>query len=215
MMMKLAGVVLLLAVIAFQNLQLKELRGWRSDVLVAVGDAVDIRDKKERLVPVKAKDAVLHIQSLGRFKSDAIRLRAEARAADAHNIIRVDGLVDATNKEQVHALQTELGALRGRYLDLLAHQRMRGGSSAAIDDSGGRGATPMPGLPDAGSRAARSAEADRLPDTGATGDRSSGDFSLAERYEASIYATQLDQLITAVIALGKIDPNTPEPEEAK
>lgn len=199
---KLIGVGLLLAALAWQTVALNGMRDWRDHVIAATAFAVDEDDSDRKLPKVSAKDVPQHILNLGNFKFAALRLREKARADDAQNVIDTGRKVTSINKEQVNAL-TNARADLDRHYDTLVAQRVLRGGSAAIGNPGGRGETDLPGLPAASIGAAGPSKENQLPATCPA----IADWSLDERYEASIYATQLDQLISAVEELAKINPN--------
>lgn len=200
---KLIGVGLLLGALAWQTFRVNALTDWRDHVITATAFAIDDDDGDAKLPKVATKDVPQHILNLGNFKFAALRLREKARADDAQNIIGTGRKVETTNQEQVNALSKSRADLDRQYSSLVATERLLRGGSAAIGNTGGRGETGLPGIPDASSRADGSAEADELPATCPVQDG----WQLADRYEASIYATNYDRLILAVEALGKIDPN--------
>jgi hypothetical protein len=187
---------------AWQTFRVDALRDWRDSVISATAAAIDEEPRDAKLPKVSAREVPEKITMLGNFRRDARFLREQARADDAQNIIDTGRKVDATNQEQVNALTKDRADLDRHYSTLVAQRVLRGGS-AAIGNSGGRGETGLPGISDASGRADGAAETDELP---ATCPAPEG-WQLADRYEASIYATQLDRLISANEALGRIDPN--------
>lgn len=199
---KCIGIGLLLAVLAWQTYRAETLGNWRADVIMATAFAIDA-DASDATVPkVVSRDVAQHIRNLGTFKRDVLRLREAARADDAQNIINTGRKVVATNQEQSSEFKLRIAGLDRVHSSLVAQRLLRGGS-AAIGNSGGRGETGLPGVSDASSRIDGPAEADEFPPSCPQRD----EWNLAERYEASVYATQLDQLISANEALAKIDPN--------
>lgn len=199
---KLIGLGLILAALAWQTFRVDALSDWRDSVISATAVAIDDEIDDATVPKVTAKQVAEEITKLGNFRRDARFLREQARADDAQNVIDTGRKVVATNQEQINALSKSRAELDRHYSTLVAQRVLRGGS-AAIGNTGGRGETGLPGIPVASGRADGAAETNELP---ATCPASEG-WQLADRYEASIYATNYDRLILAVEALGKIDPN--------
>lgn len=202
---KLIGVGLILAALAWQTFRVDALSDWRDSVISATAVAIDDVVDDATVPKLSAKQVPDKIAMLGNFRRDARFLREQARADDTQNVIDTGRKVVATNQEQINALSKSRAELDRHYSTLVAQRLLRGGS-AAIGNSGGRGETGVPGIPVASGRADGAAEANQLPATCPV------DWSLEERLEASGYALQLDQLISANEALAKIDPNGEPPK---
>jgi hypothetical protein len=91
------------------------------------------------------------------LQSDTRGKTAEAKAADAANVIRVERAQSSVSQETDRDYQAQLAALRRRY-DAL---RLRTGAAQA--NPGGGGGAPMPGVPSPAGRADAAAAQDGLP----------------------------------------------------
>lgn len=100
-----------------------------------------------------SQEAAAHAATISRVRQAS----AEAKAADAANVIRVERAQSALSQETDRDYQTQLAAVRRRY-DAL---RLRTGS--AETDPGGGGSAAMPGVPDPAGRADGAAAQDGLP----------------------------------------------------
>lgn len=205
---KLVGLGLLLAALGWQTFHLERLRQWRDSVLTATANALPEGSCKKPPCKVSQKQVVGIIDVFGNSYREAIAAREKARADDAQNVIDTGRKVDTTNQEQIDVQKKRISELTAHYTSLLATERLRRGSSAAIGNSGGRGETGVPSIPASPSRTDGAPEADKLPAFCPAADG----WELEDRYEASVYATNYDQLITAIEELAEIDPNGEPPK---
>lgn len=110
---------------------------------------------------------------------------AAARQNEVLRLARVRAEQERINNRAQEDFDRRFAALRARYDGLRRQSRKAAGSQG--------GAEPVPGLP--------------VPAFGADAEASSDGLSLEERYECSVTAIQLDELITWVEAQTSIDPN--------
>ena len=219
---KLIGVGLLLAMIAYQHFQIGNLRDWRDSVIVATTHAVDSKPVKGRpKPPVKAKDVVGWINTLGNFRRDAMTARATAKVSDLTHKIAVAGQVQTISKEVVDDYQSKQAAADVRAANLIALARagrmQHGGRSAAIINTGGRGEAHLSGVSGDPARADDPPAPDRLPDPicpdAAIPDAFlRAELTIKERREATGYALQLDALIIELEQLAQIDFTGAQPD---
>lgn len=220
---KLIGVGLLLAAIAYQHFTIGNLRDWRDSVIVATAHAVDSRPEAGKPKPaVKAKDVVGWINTLGNFRRDVLTARATAKVSDLTHKIAVAGEVKTISKEVVDDYQSKQAAADVRAANLIALARagrmQHGGRSAAIANSGGRGEAHLSGLSGDPARADDPPAPDGLPQPGPSDPVCPdptiiAELTIKERREATGYALQLDALITELERLGEIDFTGEQPEQ--
>lgn len=130
-----------------------------------------------------ANDA--NIKAHRQTKDNFRNAMADAQRREVFRLARVKAEQERINTDARISFDRRVAALRARY------DGLRGESGAGVAGSPIGVAVPsVPGSPSGTDEA-----------TGADG------FSLAERYEASIYATQLDELITWVAAQGAVRMN--------
>lgn len=214
---KLIGVGLLLAAIAYQHFQIVNLRDWRHQVIVATTHAVDSKPVKGEPKPtVKAKDVVGWINTLGNFRREAITARATAKVSDLTHSIAVAGEVRTISKEVVDDYQSKQAAADARAANLIALARagrMHGGRSAAIANNGGRGEAHLSGLSGNTARVDDPPAPDGLPHPICPDPAIIAELTIKERREATGYALQLDALITELERLAQIDFTGEQPDE--
>lgn len=151
------GVLLLVAVLVGLHW-----RGQRDDVVSAVSIAAHAVDAEKRPITLSPAGAIVQVRILGQFKDDALRVRAEAAAADAAHVNQVERKDAATITEvskdvlaQLDRTQDDLAASRA-----LAAQRLR--ALAARDLSSSGGAAAIAADPDAVCGAAFAASCDEV-----------------------------------------------------
>jgi hypothetical protein len=113
---------------------------------------------------------------------------AQAQAADAANVARVEAEQSAINERTADEYQTRIAAAR------TDAQRLRDYKTASADPSGS-GGTSVPRLPAPASGTAQAANEDRFPD--------------ADALTATEQAIQLDELIKWLRQQHALDPNSP------
>lgn len=137
--------------------------------------------KVDHLADLNAQNVAAHRQSKQNFRN----AMAEAQRLEQARLARVRAEQERINQHAQENSDHRLAALRARYDSL----RAQGRASVA----GAAGAEPMPGLP--------------TPAFGADAAPGPDGLSLSERYECSVSATQLDELITWVDAQSKVKVN--------
>ncbi len=193
---------------------------WQRHVLGAIAHAVDQRDGRGRLLPVKPKDAPAHILALGRVRADIKVARQTARAEDAAHSLKVERQDAAINRKEVDDLEQRLAAARSEAAALRRAYAARGGTDASVDGAAQRlrtevgatggdrrdgGASAMPGLSAARSPVDETAGADRLPEAATTGTVALEPMTIEERLLATEQAIRLDGLISAIEGFAKVD----------
>lgn len=126
--------------------------------------------------------------------------QAEAALQQTFRNARVKAQQERITTDAKAAADHRLADLRQRYERMLAQSRA-GAAGAA-------GSEPVPGVSAAAGGADETANANGLP----APDVASGELTLAERYQCSVAATQLDELISWVERQAAIDVNA-NPEE--
>lgn len=116
------------------------------------------------------------------------------------NIVRVDAVHDAINRENVSALHSEVAALR--YRAELLSGRLRAGQAAAT--AGSANGTGLPGTLPAGTRTAEATGDQGFPESAGAVCPVAGAMTIQERLIASEQAYQLDRLIDAVEAAASV-----------
>jgi hypothetical protein len=199
-------IILLVGLNIWHRSTISRLQTWQDQVLSAIGDAADLRDKKGNIVAAPAKDAAWHISNLGRFKNDAQLASAAARVSDLSNVIRVADVSKTISQEDLNAYQTKLAAVNSR-ADRLRYDLarvggvQRSGASATTDSVGGGGATHLPRLSNAAARVDAAPSDTRLLDPA----EDNAAFTIEQRRIASAQAEQLDALISHIARLSQID----------
>lgn len=193
--------------------QIAGLKSWQGDVLDAVAHAVDQRDAKGALLPVKAKDAVSHILNLGRFRTDAQAAKAKAAADDAAHALGVARQDEGINRKASDDYASRIASARAEAERLRVDQhpmddagRLRPAGGATASAGGGRGTADLSGLSAAGGGAAASAGADGLPASADQGTPAliCAPLDIDERLLATEQALQLDALIGAIEDFAKV-----------
>lgn len=123
------------------------------------------------------------------------------------NIVRVDAVHAAINRENVSALHSEVAALR--YRAELLSGRLRAGQAAA--PAGSADGAGLPGTVPAGTRVAEAAGDQGFPEAAGAVCPVTGSMTIQERLIASEQAYQLDRLIDAVEAAANVN-TSPEPQ---
>lgn len=208
-------VLAMAATIGWQQMTISQLRGWRGDVLDAVSHAVDQRDQKGRLLPIRSGQAVAHILSLGKFRADTLLAQAQAAADDATHSLSVERQDGAINRKSSHDFDQRIEAARARAAALDRQRTARlpargtdypdavGLRTDGPAADGGRGGseTDLPGLSVAGPEADAQARANGFPDAGCP----SQPMTMGERLLATEQAIQLDELITAIEQFSEVE----------
>lgn len=137
--------------------------------------------KVDRLTDLNAQNVAAHRQTKQHYRNAA----AEAQRLEALRLSRVKADQERINDRAQESYDRRVADLRSRYERLRAQGRASVASAA--------GAEPVPALPEPAFGADAAADPDGL--------------SLAERYECSATALQLDELITWVDAQTKVKVN--------
>lgn len=137
--------------------------------------------KLDRMTELRRIEADNHRKTKVAFS----QAMADALRNEKLRLARVKAAQERINHDREVRANERLAALRARY------DSLRGQSGKAVGSQGD--GQPMPGLP--------------VPAFGADEAAGADGLSLAERYECSVSATQLDELITWVEAQVAIDPN--------
>lgn len=191
----------------WQRGTIRDLRDWQTGVLEELARAVDQRDGKGRLLPVRAQDARAHIAHLGRFRIDVRTAQDQARADDAEHALASERAAATINRKaaddhlsQLADIRAEADRLRAALAAYPAADagRLRPDGPAG-NGHGGGGGPSMPGLAPARSGADAAPGAQGLPASACT------PMSIDERQLATEQATQLDNLIGAIEALAQED----------
>lgn len=135
----------------------------------------------EKMTELRRTEADNHRQT----KANFIAATAEALRLEKARLARVKAEQERINHDRETSANARLAALRDQR-DRLLSQARTGAASAA-------GGQPVPGLP--------------LPAFGADAATSENGLSLTERYECSVTAVQLDELISWVDAQAKVKVN--------
>lgn len=138
------------------------------------------------MTALRADEVRSHQQTKDNYRAAQL----DAARKDAFRLIRVKAEQERANHDREAAANASLDALRHKYERML--------SQARTGAAGAAGGQPMPGLP--------------TPAFGADAAAAEDGLSLAERYECSVSATQLDELISWVGAQAAIDVNS-SPED--
>lgn len=192
----------------WQRNTIADLKDWRAGVLEEIAQAVDQRNDKGQLLPVKAADARAHIASLGRFRTDVIAARLKAQADDSRAVLDAERENSTLTRKdaddylsQIAAIRAEADRLRANLAAARAAGGVRSTDRAAGTDSGGRGDAPVPGLSAARSGADAATEAAGLSPSG----DACTPMSIDERQDATEQAHQLDRLISSIEKLKAAD----------
>lgn len=137
--------------------------------------------KLDRMAELRRVEADNHRQT----KANFIAATAEALRLETARLARVKAEQERINHDREESANARLAALRDQRDRLLSQARARAASAA--------GGQPVPGLP--------------IPAFGADAAASEDGLSLAERYECSVSAVQLDELISWVDAQTKVKVN--------
>ncbi|BEV02188.1 hypothetical protein [Novosphingobium olei] len=135
----------------------------------------------DRMTALNASNVAAHRQTKQVFRN----AMAEARLLDQARLARVRAEQERINDHALEDYDRRMADLRARY------DRLRGQGGAGAASSAG--AKPMPGIPAPAAGSDEAASADGL--------------SLAERYECSATALQLDELISWVERQADVLPN--------
>jgi len=137
--------------------------------------------KVDRLADLNAQNVAAHRQTKQNFRN----AMAEAQRLEQARLARVRAEQERINERAQESYDRRVADLRTRYERLRAQGRA-GVASAA-------GAEPMPALPE--------------PAFGTDAEAGADGLSLSERYECSVTALQLDELISWVDAQTKVKVN--------
>ncbi len=183
----------------FQRETINDLRRWQASIVTATAQAVDQRDSKGALLPVRAKDVAAHIATLGRLKIDLAAAREKARADDAAHALASERQASSINRkgqddylDRVNQARATAAALRAA--DAGGVQQAGGATSA---DPGGSRSAPVSGLSVARPAADEAAGANGLPLT-------CEPMTIDERLLATEQAIQLDELIGVIEGFARI-----------
>jgi hypothetical protein len=181
---------------------------WRHIVIAVL--TIDLANQAFRVAPRLRSEIQHRADERDAARGTIANLQEAARQAAIRqqaNIVRVDAVHDAINRENVSALHSEVAALR--YRSELLSGRLRAAQAAA--PAGSADGAGLPGTIPAGTRIAETAGDQGFPEgAGAACPVASG-MTISERLIASEQAYQLDRLIDAVEAAANVN-TSPEPQ---
>lgn len=181
---------------------------WRHIMIAAL--TVGLANQAFRVAPRLRSDIEDRADERDAARGTIANLQEAARQAAIRqqaNIVRVDAVHDAINRENVSALHSEVTALR--YRAELLSGRLR--AAQAAPPAGSANGAGLPGTVPAGTRVAEAAGDQGFPEAAGAVCPVTGSMTIQERLIASEQAYQLDRLIDAVEAAANVN-TSPEPQ---